>query len=208
MWLLKDGYRASRKRDWVKGYLALCQPYITHTHQCARTAWGTGVSCFCGIIKEWVIPKCVFQSRFSIEADMALFPQNHLWQREQNLLFYPNLTPRENVSVWLVFKVFFSQYWKITPDLSKYSALCWPWGLVVFNSHSKESATLTLAMCQLQVWTSTLSLAVKLTTRRVSPPPEKQISTSKVKLGLSAAVTHSKRFSCSANWPYASMPES
>lgn len=78
---------------------------------------------------------CQFQSRFSIEADMALLPQNHLCHREQNQLICPNVTPDENVSVWLVFKVvfFFSQYWKIMPDLSKYSALYWPWGLVVFQ---------------------------------------------------------------------------
>ncbi len=48
----------------------------------------------------------------------------------------------------------------------------------------KSIATLSSPLCQLQVWTSTLSSAVKLTTRRASPPPEKQMSTSKVKRGL------------------------
>lgn len=45
-----------------------------------------------------------------------------------------------------------------------------------------------MSMCHLQVCTSTRSLAAKLTTARASPPPEKQASTSKVKMAASVGL--------------------
>lgn len=128
----------------------------------------------CSIIKKRVISKCVFlypcHSGFSIEADMVLFPQSGLWHREIRLF---GQTKDQTVSGWLVLQVF-----QASIDVKKHH--------VGFISIQYWSTTSLSQMCQLQVWTSTLSLAAKLTTRRVSPPPEKQTSTSKVTLAFQA----------------------
>lgn len=46
-----------------------------------------------------------FQSRFSIEPDLALLPQIGLFGKERNKLVSPNEEPDQNMSGWFVLQV-------------------------------------------------------------------------------------------------------
>lgn len=111
---------------------------IVTTSHWRGSIWAHCMWCYCVNfwgIKTWVLPIWVvlYQFRFSIEADMALFAPDSPFT--QNLLVCPNEEPDHNVSVWLELKVF-PMYWSTITPLTEYSA--WPWRLVVLNSDSIE----------------------------------------------------------------------
>lgn len=155
-----------------------------------------------GIIMEWVTHKYVFSVNFSLASPLRL-----TWQ-----FFSTSDTESESATLpwmlcWLMLKVLLVlkdngqsvvQIFSSKSTLEMFSVstaarmlltLQGLLGCSDFNSEISESeATLTMSLCHLQVCTSTRSLAAKLTTARVSPPPEKQVSTSKVKMAVSVGL--------------------
>lgn len=164
-----------------------------------------------GKTKEWDIPKCVFLQQFSFK---LLYQGWHCTFAPDWLLTYKRnqfvCSNKESDCFWLACfsgfytwrTRFYTKSLNIKPPGTSQALFLSFWitywikhhyqnielylGLEdrLFHFYTVSEFKLCFKMSPLQVWTSTLSSVVKLTTRRVSPLPEKQISTSKVKLGL------------------------